>query len=145
MIDSDQFDRTVKLLVDRDGMTIEEAETELHSAVLQVDIGNDWPLIAGSEAAVLTAINTGRRGFGAVHVRLANDAEVTSGWARGLPLSEAIVSIGGTLCDVHGVEHPTAVIGSPPVPIGRVVIYATWSRWTGGVVDNPAKRLDERE
>jgi hypothetical protein len=145
VIDSEHFDRTAKLLVDRDGQTIEDAVAELQSAVLQLDIGQDWPHLSGSEAAVLTAINTGRRAFGKVLVRLATDGEVSSGWARGTPLSDAIVRFGGTLCDVHTRNHPTVVVGSPPDPVGLVVIYATWSRWAGGVVDDATMRLDEVE
>jgi hypothetical protein len=143
---ADDFNRTAKLLVDRDGKTIEQANEDLTSRVLQLDVGEGWCSMPGIQAALLTAVNTGSRAFlGGVHVRLNEDGRIPHGWARGMLMSEAIVLFGGSLRRNLSSEHSTVTFGSVGDPVGRVVVHSTWSGWRGGVVDEAGKRLDERQ
>jgi hypothetical protein len=142
---AEDFNRTAKLLVDRDGRTIEQANEDLASRVLQLDVGGGWQSLLGIQAAVLTAVNTGSRAFlGGVHVRLGEDGKIPYGWARGMLMSQAITLFGGSLRQNLSSEHSTVVFGSVSDPVGKVVVHCTWSGWSGGVVDEAGKRFDER-
>lgn len=144
-MDADTLNRTAKLLIDRDGKTIDAAYEELGALILQIDLGEEWPLMSRGSAALLTAVNTAARAFlGGVHVRLAEDRLLTSGWGSGLMLSEAITYFGGTPCETLSNEHGTIAFGCTNNSTGRTVIHCTWSGWSGGVVDDSSKRLDER-
>jgi hypothetical protein len=143
VIDPDQFSRTEKLFVDRDGKTFSEARAELGSHALQLDIGPNWTELPGATAAILTAVNSGSRAFGGgVLVRLRRDGIITGGWSRGFSLSEAVVRHGGSLVDCHGTDHMTVTFGLVDSPVGRLVLHATWSGWSGGVVTHTTERLD---
>ena len=145
VIDPDDFSRTEKLLVDRDGLTFAQAKAELASRILQLDIGSDWQGTSGVPAAVLTAVNCGARAFlGGVNVRLKNDGVIERGWGQGLLLSDAVVRFGGTIVSAHKADHLTVAFGDPKTPVGHLVVHATWSGWSGGVVTDASKRLDER-
>jgi hypothetical protein len=146
VIDPEDFSRTEKLLVDRDGMTFAEAHAALASRVLQIDVGPDWSHMPGASATVLTAVNCATRAFrGGVRVRLKSDGPIERGWGRGLRLSEAVESFGGTMVSTHHFDYPTVALGDAKASVGKLVVYATWSRWSGGVVTDSSLRLDEQQ
>jgi hypothetical protein len=145
VIEPDEFNSTAKLLVDRDGKTFEEANEDLASRKIQIDVGTSWTETPGAAAAVLTAVNCGARAFlGGVNVRLACDGVIEYGWGRGMLMSDAIGRFGGTIVPSHYTDLPTIALCGPEDPTGEPVVYATWSRWSGGIVTHPSKRLDER-
>ena len=144
VINPDEFSRTAKLLVDRDGRSFREANAELLSRVLQIDIGPGWPERPGSVAGILTAVNCGARAFlGGVNVRLAHDADIGSGWGTGMRLSQAVQYFGARVVERHQANCPTIAFGDTGSTRGSLKVYATWSGWSGGVVTSPSERLDK--
>ena len=144
-VTADELHRTLKLEVDAGrAATFAEAKAITSTYVLQIVTG------AGMEsptrqAMLLTAVNTGRRAFlGGVRVRVEQEIEMTSPWALGLTLSQAVEEYGGELSDEVVEEVPTLVIGDAGRPTGGIVLYPTWDGWTGGVVESDRERLPER-
>lgn len=146
LVGVDNFSRTAKLLVDRDGVLLVEAATRLRQLVLQVDVDEELLGCPGLPAAFLTVVNAGRRAFrGGIRVRLRANPTVSFGWFAGRTLAEAAAQLGAELVDVLVSEHPTVAFGARGTPAGRPAVVPTWSRWSGGVVTDPDDRLDESE
>ena len=144
---SNNIGGTLKLLVDSGiASSFEEAETRLDKYELHVVVGGDIPDESAWAAAVLTVVNTGQRAFrGGVKVYLDRDVELEFLWGSPGTLSQAIGSYGGlTVDDELPDDGVVIVIGSPIRNVtGRLVVYATWSGWSGGVVTTRDERVDE--
>ena len=135
-VTADEIDRTAKILVDTRGLTIDEADAELRSLVLQVDVGHELAEDGAAQAALLTVVNAGKRAFlGGVHVRLETDPILTVGWCSGFTASEAVRHLGGQLCGELDDRLPTLVIGDSKDSIGEPLLYLAWSGWAGGVAE----------
>lgn len=138
---------TLKLLVDSGiAGTFDEAENRLDEYELHVVVGADLPDESAWAAAVLTIVNTGQRAFrGGVKVYLDRDVELESSWGSPGPLSRAVFNYGGSTAEGKPpVDAIVIVIGSPLRNVtGRLVVYATWSGWSGGVVTSQKRRIDE--
>lgn len=132
----DDIDRTVKILVDTGKAgSIGEALDMVRSFVLQVDVGPELANDAAAQAALATVVNTGARAFlGGVHVRLANDPTLRTGWGDGLTASGAVTSYGGQIVDQLLEDLPTIAIGTTISGTGKPLVHLTWSGWAGGVV-----------
>jgi hypothetical protein len=144
-IDPDALHRTVKLELDEDRATsLEEAIAIASHYVLQIDVG---PQIAGSptlQAMLMTAVNTAARAFlGGVRVRAATNPLLSTRWAAGQTLTDAIRTYGGQPTTELSEQYPTLVIGHPQAPVGRPLLHLTWNGWVAAAVRHSARRLPE--
>ena len=137
-IDRDQLHRTAKIALDL-GLVpdVDSAQPYLEKLVLQVQVGPCLDEDLAAQAALLTAINAGRRAMlGGVHVLLEDDPELSLPWAQGLNLSAAIKAHGGAIVKNHRPEHPTLVIGDPQCQsCAGLQLAAICSGWSGGVTE----------
>jgi hypothetical protein len=147
IVDLDVLHRTVKLELDENrAATVEEAIAIASRYVLQIEVG---PEIADSptmQAMLLTAVNTAVRAFlGGVRVRAAADSALSTRWAAGQTLADAVRAYGGQSTTVLSVEYPTLVIGRPPSPVGSPLLHLTWNGWAAAAVVSPTDRLPETQ
>jgi len=130
----DRFGRTTKLLVDRgQASTPARAEEILRGYVLQIVVSAKGEFDEPSQAALLTAVNAGRRAFkGGVKVRLdRGDAKISIPWGRGLTAEQAVTTYGGELVSVLNSKLPTLVIGGDSPSVDAPVLYLGWRGWVG--------------
>lgn len=135
---AEKLDRTAKILIDS-GKAIDpvEAAAYLRALVLQVAVGPEVGYQPAAQAALATAVNVGGRAFrGGVHVHLANDPTLETGWAAGLTASDVVGRYGGTVVNGLDPERPTLVIGQPNQPVGKPLLFCTWHGWSAGVVQS---------
>lgn len=131
--------RTGKLFIDTGrAANPEVARAILEEMALQVDVGSGIEHLPASQAALLTIINAGHRAFlGGVRVRIDNDAVLTTGWGKGLRLSEAVPRFGGQLVDAQDGDLPTLVVGEPTRPTtGKPILHVVTDGWCGGVTES---------
>ena len=149
VIRPDQLHRHLKLVLDTgEAASLEEAQRLFDSYRLGVVVGNSVANSATLQAAVLTAVNTGRRSFlGGVCVEGTLDVPLLVPWGRCRTLGEAVLDLQGVITDcAPGV--PQIVIGGESVPHADAVfgVRATFDGWSGGVVPlDQGLRLPERQ
>ena len=133
----DQLHRHIKLALDTgEAASLEEAQSLFQSYRLGIEVGSDVAYSATLQAAVLTAVNTGRRSFlGGVCVEGTVDVPLLVPWGRCHTLREAILDLQGVMTDcAYGV--PKIVIGdelNSPAD-AEFAVRATFDGWCGGVV-----------
>ena len=143
---AENLHRTAKLELDEGrARTAAEAEQIVGGYVLQIDVGGGVTESRTRQAMLLTAINAARRAFlGGVRVRLRDDGPIGAMWAEGRGLANSVEYFGGTIVVSLDRRFPTLVIGDvADVPLGSIVLYATWQGWAGAVVEEPCSRLPE--
>jgi hypothetical protein len=140
-IDSDQYDRVVKLVVDSDeAMTFEAARAILRGYRIHIRADAAACSSPGWQAAILTAVNTAVRAVhGGVVVALAADPVCSVGWGGGERLSLVLARLGAELADADEPDVPTIVFGrSECARTGRApVIHAFAGQWTAGLSPSP--------
>ena len=147
---SDELNRTLKMMLDSgEATSIEEAQRIFEGFRLQIHIGKDISSSPTLQAALLTAVNTGRRCFlGGVTVVGKADVDLLIPWRRCRTLREAIIDLQGETSKVFGGDSPQVFIGGADseISINEFAVRATFDGWCGGVVpmeDNV--KLDERQ
>ncbi len=145
----DELHRLIKLAVDTgEAPTLADAERLFGSYRLMIEVGPEVARSSTAQAAVLTAVNTGRRCFlGGVLVKGEPDVDLLIPWRRCKTLGEAVEDLRGTV--VSAVEHdvPRVVIGEvgDVADPGEFAVRATFDGWAGGVVPlENGRRLPER-
>jgi hypothetical protein len=148
-INTDEYDRVVKLLVDADDtLTFPAARKLLRTYRLQVVVDADACGQAAWQAALLTAVNVGSRAVhGGVRVALGEDAVCCVPWARGRRLSEAVAELGGDVVaigDTLEASVPTIVFGSGAVDAAdsAPVVCALAGTWVAAVAPARDVRVD---
>lgn len=145
----DELNRTLKMMLDSgEAASIEEAQRIFEGFRLQIHIGDDVGTSPTLQAALLTAVNTGRRCFlGGVTVVGETDVRLLTPWRRCQTLREAIVDLqGATSADLDD-NAPQVFIGNtdPDIPVNEFAVRATFDGWRGGIVPvEDGIRLDER-
>ncbi len=145
----DQLHRLVKLALDTgEAASLDEAQRLFGSYRLGIVVGSDIAHSPTLQAAVLTAVNAGRRSFlGGVSVDGAVDVPLLIPWGRCRTLEEAIVDLRGTsMAVVPGI--PRIVIGDTSAPSGEAefAVRATFDGWCGGIIPlDQGHRLPERQ
>lgn len=145
-IDSDDYDRVAKLLVDSgQASSFEDAESLLHTYRLQLVIGPTACQQAGWQAAVLTAVNAGVRAVhGGVNIVLGRDETCQLPLGRGRPLSETLCRHGGKIADRIEAGVLTIVFGDAEAPGATgPVVHALAGQWTAGV--SPTASVTSRQ
>ena len=148
-IGPDQLHRHLKLVLDTgEALSIEEAHRLFDSYRLGILVGPDVARSPTLQAAVLTAVNTGRRTFlGGVSVEGMLDIPLLVRWGNCRTLRDAVV-------DLQGVQRPLAP-GIPRIVFGEpsmlsadadFAVRATFDGWCGGVVPvDQGIRLGEQQ
>lgn len=145
----DQLHRLVKLALDSGEVaTLEEAERLFAGYRLGVAVGRDAAASPTLQAAVLTAVNAGRRGFlGGVSVAGALDVPLRVPWRECRTLAEAVADLQGGIVPVLDPEIPRLVIGDVDAESGgEFGMRVTFDGWAGGVVPlDDGRRLSEQQ
>ena len=137
VVGPDQLHRHLKLALDTgEAASLEEAQRIFDSYRLGIVVGSSVAHSATLQAAVLTAVNTGRRSFlGGVCVQGALDVPLLVPWGHCRTLGEAIVDLQGVVTDCAP-HVPRIVIGHGSIPAANweFAVRATFDGWCGGVV-----------
>src|SRR2546430_7150027 len=95
----DALHRTIKLALDtREASSVEEAVRLFEGYRLQLEVGPDVASSPTLQAALLTAVNTGRRCFlGGIQVSGNMDIALRVPWRRCSTLADAIIDLQGKI------------------------------------------------
>ncbi len=149
VVGPDQLHRHLKLALDTGEVaSLEEAQHLFRSYRLGIVVGSSVAHSATLQAAVLTAVNAGRRSFlGGVCVEGTLDVPLLVPWGRCRTLGEAVVDLQGVIADcAAGV--PRIAMGGECVPPADsdFAVRATFDGWCGGVAPlDQGVRLPERQ
>src|SRR5229473_3259634 len=110
----DELHRLVKLAIDSgEASTLEEAQQLFAGYQLVLDIGPDVASSPTMQAAVLTALNTGRRCFlGGVQVVGNLDVDLRVPWRNCRTLGEAVIDLQGKVVKTIIPTLPRIVFGN---------------------------------
>lgn len=129
--------------------SIEEAQRIFEGFRLQIHVGSNIGSSATLQAALLTAINTGRRCFlGGVKVLGNTDTKLLIPWRRCQTLHEAVIDLQGETIDIFDKNTPQIFIGNTDskIPKNEFAVRATFDGWSGGIVPIEDEiRLNERQ
>jgi hypothetical protein len=139
----DELHRTAKGLIDSGrASTPDEARRVLESLILQVTVGAGLGHDPAAQAALATIVNAGQRAFlGGVNVHLEDDPPLSTGWTAGMTATEAVRRLGGRVVGHLAGDRPTLAVARPADAVGSLVLHATCSGWTGGVVESAQQLL----
>ena len=149
IIGPDELHRHLKLVLDTgEAGSLEEARRLFDSYRLGIVVGGSVAHSPTMQAAVLTAVNTGRRSFlGGVSVEGTLDVPLLVPWGRCRTLREAVVDLGGVIADcAPGV--PRIVMGGKSMPStdAEFAVRATFDGWRAGVAPlDQGLQLPERQ
>jgi hypothetical protein len=145
----DELNRSVKLAIDSgEAASLEEAKRIFEGYRLHIGVGADAATSPTIQAALLTAVNVGRRCFlGGVEVVGCPDAKLLIPWRRCGTILEAIQDLQGKPCRESSVESPLIVIGDFKHRYeSEFAVRATFDGWCGGVAPlQDEQRLPERQ
>jgi hypothetical protein len=144
----DNLHRLMKLIMDTGEVsTLEEAQQLFAGYQLVLDVGSDVALSPTLQAAVLTALNTGRRCFlGGVHVAGDLDFDLCIPWRKCRTLGDAVIDLQGNVSKVVP-PLPRIVFGgaSNASESSPFALRATFEGWSGGVIPlEDTRRLPEQ-
>ena len=142
----DGLNRSAKLFIDRSAVsTVEEAVGKLRGFRMHLFIGEAAAASATHQAALLTALNCGRRTFlGGVTVSGALDAPLAVAATQDVTLAEAVRRLQGEVVDAIAEGAPLVSIGAPPaIDPPDFAIRTTFDGWRGGVTLFGAPPLSE--
>lgn len=149
----DELHRVIKLALDSgEAASLEEAIALFEGYRLAIHVGPDVAQSPSLQAAVLTAVNTGRRCFlGGVYVAGMLDVPLLIPWMACRTLGEAVSHLQGNVCGALSSDIPYIQIGDAPPTSNSVqhrgfAVRATFEGWCGGVVSlNGGLRLAEHQ
>lgn len=146
----DTLHRTIKLALDTgEASSVEEAVRLFEDYRLLLEVGADVASSPTLQAALLTAVNTGRRCFlGGVQVTGNLDIALRVPWRRCRTLADAIIDLQGKLAATVDPTLPRIVFGDAGNVAGSspFAVQATFEGWAGGVIPlEESHRLPERQ
>jgi hypothetical protein len=134
----DDLNRSAKLFIDRASVaSVDEALERLEGFRMHLHVDGSAASGPGHQAALLTALNCGRRTFlGGVTVSGSLDAPLKLPVAPGAMLKEAIAHLGGAVVAEIPAEVPLVCFGEPPASLAprAFAMRTTFDGWRGGVV-----------
>ena len=149
VVGPDELHRHLKLALDTGEVgSLEEAQRLFDSYRIGIVAGDSVAQSPTMQAAVLTAVNTGRRSFlGGVSVEGTLHVPLLVTWGRCRTLAEAVEDLGGVIDDcAPGV--PRIVVGGKSMPStdAEFAVRATFDGWCGGVAPlDQGLQLPERQ
>lgn len=142
-----ELNRSAKLFIDRaSASTVEEAVERLRRFRMHIFIGEGASLSPTHQAALLTAVNCGRRTFlGGVTVSGALDTALVIPVMPGKTLAEAVVALQGSVVPDLPEGVPLVCIGSPPSGFDpdSFAVRITFEGWRGAIVPLRSTALPE--
>lgn len=146
---AENLSRTVKIAIDSgEAATLEEAESIFRGYHLVIEVG---PSVAKSptlQAALLSAVNAGRRAFlGGVHVSGCAGHKLLIPWRHFTKVEEAVADLRGEIVVKAPVGYPRIIIGDVTgvEGTGDFAVRATFEGWCGGVIPlDDERRLPEK-
>jgi hypothetical protein len=133
----DELHRTVKLALDAGEVSsITDARQRFEGYRLALHVGPDIAHSPTLQAAVLTALNTGRRCFlGGVQVVGDVDGDLRVPWRRCRTIREAVIDLQGQIVNTLTPTLPRIVFGDArgSADIQGFAVRATFEGWSGGV------------
>jgi hypothetical protein len=142
----DQLNRSAKLFMDNGAVsTTEEAIERLRGFRMHLLIGESASRSTTHQAALLTALNCGRRTLlGGVSVSGTLDAPLLSRVAPGPLLADAVRHLRGTIvADIPEGVPIVCIGGTDTVASSRFGVRTTFDGWRGGVVPLASIGLEE--
>lgn len=141
MMGSDLLGRTKKIELDEGRAdSMEAAEALVATYRLGVSACAGFERSRTATAAVLTALETGRRAFpGGVWLAAEGDPIVAHGWGRGRRFSEVVAGLGAVLGASLPASIPQTIAIGHPLD-DRPALHATWQGWAAGVVAKGSDR-----
>lgn len=144
-----ELNRSVKLAMDSgEAATPEEARRIFQNYRLRILTGPDVASSPTRQAALLTAVNTGRRCFlGGVEVIGCPDAELLIPWRGCRTIADALIDLQSSLIHTQSENIPQIIIGAPQTNWGEndFTVRTTFDGWCGGVVPiDDGRGLNER-
>ena len=143
----DDLNRSAKLFIDSHAAsTVEEAVEKLHGFRMHLFIGAHAATSPTHQAALLTALNCGRRTFlGGVSVSGALDAPPASSVTPGATLADAVRHLHGQVVEDICPGIPLVSIGAPPEVDARAfAVRTTFDGWCGGLLPLGSASLPEQ-
>ncbi len=142
--------RTIKLALDTgEASSVEDAVRLFEGYRLLLEVGPDVAYSPTLQAALLTAVNTGRRCFlGGVQVVGDLDVALRVPWRRCCTLADAIIDLQGKLAATVDPTLPRIAFGNIRNPAGGspFAVRATFEGWAGGVIPlEESHRLPEQQ
>lgn len=143
ILDADDVSRVALLhLTDGSAQSLEDAERLIRSRHLTICVSREMIDSAAGQAALLTAVVTAIRTFGAVHVSLPADALVRDGVHRGRQLRDALHDEGAKMLSGYWNTGEAVVVigglrGDTPPASAAPVLYASWDGWMATVSPTP--------
>lgn len=135
-VNEDTLDRLAKTLMVRHGIGYAEALRMLATFRLNIVCDKSIGQSQANQAALLTAINTGKRSFhGGVTVLMPHNIQCLLNWPGGQELNDIAVSLGATLSSTTS-DTPTShtlYIGHAPTNSVDDALIVVSSGWRGGV------------
>jgi len=144
----DTLNRSVKLAIDSgEAASLDEARRIFEGYRLRINVGPDVAFSPTLQAALLTAVNVGRRCFlGGVEVSGCPDSELHLPWRHCRTIPEAVDDLQGRLTQAGAANAPLIVIGDANANSSEFAVRATFEGWRGGVVPlDDGRRLSERQ
>lgn len=146
----DVLHRTVKLALDTgEASSVEEAERLFAGYRLLLEVGPDIAQSPTLQAALLTAVNTGRRCFlGGVQVVGNLGVPLRVQWRHCRTLDEAIIDLQGEIVAAANPLLPRIIFGDVKSTLrnNSFAVRATFNGWAGGVVPlEDTRRLAEQQ
>jgi len=145
----DNLHRVMKLAMDTgEARTLEEATSIFQRYAVAIEVGPDVGQSPALQAALLTAVNAGRRTFlGGVQVAGDLDAPLLVPWRHTNTLGEAVIDLQGSVTESLTPGVPRIVIGDAGLRpgLGDFAMRAMCNGWSGGVVPLASgRRLPEQ-
>jgi hypothetical protein len=132
-----ELNRSMKLAIDSgEASSIDEARFIFERYRLGIVAGPDIAASPTKQAMLLTVVNTARRCFlGGVEVQTVKaNSDLLVPWRDCRTIAEAIVDLGGKICESVTTKSPVIIIGDVDVPPPNdFVLRATFNGWIGGV------------
>src|SRR6266511_1803477 len=141
--DADTLSRVVKMALDTGEVKSVAAGYELfRSYRLAVVVGTEVAESPAHQAALLTAVNTGRRAMlGGVMVAGNLDVPLLVPLPNSSSLADAVVHLGGRLVGEAPAEVPLLALGDVNVPSDcSLSLAVTFEDWRGGVIPCAERR-----
>lgn len=147
---SETLSRTVKMALDSgEASTLEEAEIIFYNYQLIIEVGSSVSTSPTLQAALLTAVNAGRRAFlGGVSVCGCFDFNLLIPWKECKTIESAVIDLKGRVLQAAPADHPRIIIGNVEHPsgFGDFAVRATFDGWVGGVIPlDEARWLPEKQ
>jgi hypothetical protein len=132
----DTVNRSSLILVEKDGISLEQAETELATYRLQLECGEEIRYSLPLQAALLTAVNCGSRAFlGGVFLSMPTNVTCLLPWEKEHTLNEILIQLGAKPIDSISPDILTLTFGlRGDIRNNKAEVVA--SNWQGGLLVN---------